>query len=65
MNREEFINEILERQPELLAETYLSADTVTAFPNADDYARFKARVQRRLRGVESISLVEAVTGASA
>ena len=57
MNREEFIAEILERQPELLAETYLSADTVTAFPNADDYARFKARVQGRVRGAESVSIV--------
>jgi hypothetical protein len=57
MNREEFIAEILERQPELLAETYLAADTVTAFPNADDYASFKARVQRHVNGVESLSIV--------
>lgn len=57
MNREEFIANIRERQPELLAETYLVADTVTAFPNADDYASFKARVQQHVNGVESLSIV--------
>jgi hypothetical protein len=57
MNREEFIAEILERQPESLAETYLAADTVTAFPSADDYATFKARVQRYVNGVEFLSIV--------
>ena len=57
MNREEFIASIRDHQPELLAETYLAANSVTAFPNADDYASFKARVQRRVTGAESVSIV--------
>jgi hypothetical protein len=57
MNREEFIAEIVERQPEFLAETYLAAETVAAFPIADDYTNFKARVQQHLNGVEFLSIV--------
>ncbi|HYJ87679.1 MAG TPA: hypothetical protein VEW46_16570 [Pyrinomonadaceae bacterium] len=57
MNREEFITNIREHQPDLLAETYLAADTVTAFPNPVDYASFKTRVHQQLAGVESLSIV--------
>jgi hypothetical protein len=57
MDREEFIADIRERQPDALAEAYLAADTVTAFPNADDYASFKARVRQHISGVESLSIV--------
>ena len=54
MNRDEFIADIREHQPDSLAESYLVANRVTAFPIAADYSSFKSRVELQLSGVESV-----------
>jgi len=57
MTRDEFVAAVRKRQPTDLATEYLASEAVTVFPDAGDYAQFKARVRKCVSGVESVSIV--------